>query len=171
MLGSRLPVYLNTDTLQDIKAAAAQGRLFALYELGNFQQKAKSVNAKLWAVDKMHEANNMNPPFAENRSLKRFMSNAIARDKPAIPKVPITQRQMDALKEMLNLEQRSAYTFWIGLRFAICFLCRISEWAMGEKHTMKWKYITFLDAQGRAVDLKSLDQLPLLKEMEVVFLV
>ena len=43
----KLPVYLNTDTLQDIKAAAAQGRLFALYELGNFQQKAKSVNAKL----------------------------------------------------------------------------------------------------------------------------
>jgi site-specific DNA-cytosine methylase len=164
-----LSVYLNTDTLQDIKAASAQGRLFALYELGNFQQKAKSVNAKLWAVDKMHEANNMNPPFAENRSLKRFMSNAMARDKPAIPKVPITQRQMDALEEMLNLKQRSAYTFWIGLRFAICFLCRISEWAMGEKHTVKWKYITFLDAQGHAVDLKSLDQLPLLKEMEVVF--
>jgi hypothetical protein len=69
----KLPVYLNTDTLQGIKAATAQGRLFALYELGNFQQKAKSVNAKLWAVDKMHETNNMNPPFAENRSLKRFI--------------------------------------------------------------------------------------------------
>ena len=40
---------------------------------------------------------------------------------------------------------------------------------MGEKHTVKWKYITFFDAQGRAVDLKSLDQLPLLKEMEVFF--
>ena len=119
----------------------------------------------------MHEANALNAPFAENRSLKKFMSNAIARDKLAIPKVPITQRQMDALEEMLNLKQRCAYTFWIGLRFAIFFLCKISEWPMGEKHVVKWKYMTLLDAHGRAVDLRSPDQLPLLKEMEVVFLV
>lgn len=164
-----LPILLNTDTLGDIKAAAAQGQLFALYELGNFKQKADHVNKKLWAVDKFHEVNNLNPPFAENRVLRTFISNAIAKDKPSLPTVPIAQKQMDALKEELNLDDRPAFTFWTGRRYAICFLCRISEWAKGGKHSVTWKCITFLDAEGNLMDVTSLSQLHLIKEMEVVF--
>ena len=97
------------------------------------------------------------------------MANAMAKDKPSVPKVPITQKQMAALKSKLNLNERSSFTFWAGLRFAICFLCRISEWAKGEKHTLRWKYLTFLDEDGDAIILTSLDQLHLIRQLEVVF--
>ena len=54
-----LPVLLSIDTLSDLKAAAAQGQLFVLYELANFMQKAENVCQKLWSVDKLHEHHNL----------------------------------------------------------------------------------------------------------------
>ena len=164
-----LHILLDTDTLGGIKAAAAQGQMFALYEIGNFKQKADHVNKKLWAVDKFHGGNNLNPPFAENMVLRTFITNAFAKAKPSLPKVPITQKRMDALKEELNMDDRPAFPFWTGLRHAICFLCRISEWANGGKHSVTWKCSTFLDAEGNPMDVTSLSQLHLIKEMEVVF--
>ena len=164
-----LPVLLNTDTLSDIKAAAAQGQLFVLYELANFKQKAANVNLKLWAVDKLHEASNLPAPFAENGLLRKFMKNALAKDNPALPKVPIAQKQLDALKEMLNLEDRPAFAFWVGIRFAIVFFCRISEWERGGKHSVKWKYLSFLDADSKPMIVESLDQLPAIAALEVIF--
>ena len=68
-------------------------QLFVLYELANFKQKAANVNLKLWAVDKLHEASNLPAPFAENGLLRKFMKNALAKDNPALPKVPIAQKQ------------------------------------------------------------------------------
>jgi hypothetical protein len=53
-------------------------------------------------------------------------------DEPAKSKVPLTNKQMLALKNSLDLETREGLTLWSGLRFAIAFLCRISEWAVNE---------------------------------------
>ena len=108
--------------------------MFVLYELANFKQKAENVNQKLWSVDKLHEHHNLPAPFAENGLLRKFMKNVLAKDNPALPKVPIAQRQLDALKKMLNLDDRPAFSFWVGIRFAIVIFCRISEWARGGKH-------------------------------------
>jgi hypothetical protein len=86
-----------------------------------------------------------------------------------LPKVPIAQKQLDALRETLNLDDRPAFAFWVGIRFAIVFFCRISEWARGGKHSVKWKYLSFLDADSKPMVVESLDQLPVIAALEVIF--
>ena len=50
------------------------------------------------------------------------------------------------------------------------FCCRISEWAFGEKHAVKWKNITFFDIEGQVLDIISQTQLASIAEAEAVFM-
>jgi hypothetical protein len=75
--------------------------------------------------------------------IRGFIKSAIVTDAPTTSKVPLTNRQMEALKNSLNLETREGFCLWTALRFAIAFLCRISEWAVKKKHTLLWRCITF----------------------------
>ena len=98
-----------------------------MYELTNVKQKAENENQKLRAVDKLHESNSLSTSFAENGLLRKFLKNALAKDNRAFPKVPIAQKQLAALREMLSLDSRPALAFWVGITFAIVFFCRISD--------------------------------------------
>ena len=60
------------------------------------------------------------------------------------------------------------------MRFAISFLCRISEYAFNDKYTVKWKYILFYTADSspggrRRTKLTSAQQLSTIAEMQVIF--
>ena len=76
---------------------------------------------------------------------------------------------MLALKNSLDLETREGLTLWSGLRFAIAFLCRISEWAANEKHTLQWRAITFFGKDRMPIKVTCLEDVRLVYEMEVVF--
>ena len=127
---ARLPRMLVVDTPAAIRAATAQAEAFILYELSNFDIFAAVVNRKLWAVDQDHKAHRMPAPFSKNDLVKDMIKSAMASDEPAKSKVPLTERQMSALKGSLDLETREGFCLWTGLRFAIAFLCRVSEWAV-----------------------------------------
>ena len=141
-----------------------------LYELGNFDQTAANVNRKLWAVNHDHKAHRIPAPFKHNEAVNDMMRLAMKADAPAKSKIPLTNRQLLALKNSLNLETREGFTLWTALRFAIAFLCRISEWAVNEKHTLQWKCITFFGKDRMPMQVRCLADVLLVHEMEVIFL-
>ena len=94
---------------------------------------------------------------------------AMASDEPAKSKVPLTERQMSALKGSLDLETREGFCLWTGLRFAIAFLCRISEWAVNEKHTLTWRSLTFFDSNRQPIEVMCLADVLRVYELEVIF--
>ena len=132
---TNLPRYLMVDTPAGVRAATAQAEAFVLYELGNFDQTGANVNRKMWAVDHDHQARRLTAPFKKNEQVREMLKTATKADAPAKSKVPLTNRQMLALKNTLDLETREGFSFRTGLRFAIAFLCRISEWGINEKHS------------------------------------
>ena len=79
-----------------------------------------------------------------------------------------------ALRDKLDLQTRPGFTFWTGIRFAIAFLCRISEWTFDDLYTVKWKHVLFWTSEHspggrRRIRLTSTDQLPLIAELQVIF--
>ena len=158
---------LVVDTPAAIRAATAQAEAFILYELSNFDISAADVNRKLWAVDQDHKAHRMPAPFGKNDLVKDMIKSAMASDEPAKSKVPLTERQMSALKGSLDLETREGFCLWTGLRFAIAFLCRISEWAVNEKHTLTWRALTFFDSSRQPMEVTCLADVLRVYEIEV----
>jgi hypothetical protein len=62
---------------------------------------------------------------------------AMALDPVPMKKCPISNAVLDAIKRSLNTAIREGLCVWTGLRFAICFLCRISEWAFKDTYSVK----------------------------------
>ena len=58
---------------------------------------------------------------------------------------------------------------WIGLRFAICFLCHISEWAFKDKYSVKWKHIIFYTKERQLLHITQMSDVTRAFEMEVIF--
>ena len=168
------PIFLNSETQVEKAAAAAQAQLFLCYETGCFDQKATSATQKLWAVGVRHKAALRADPFAGNALVKTMLADACALDEPTKQKIPVTNTTLNALRDKLDLTTRPGFTFWTGIRFAIAFLCRISEWAFDDLYTVKWKHIIFWTSEHskggrRRIKLTSAKQLPLIAELQVIF--
>ena len=102
------------------------------------------------------------------------MADAIARDEPQQPKIPITNETLVQLRRKLDITHRPAFVLWTGIRFAIAFLCRISEWAVKDKHTLTWQHIIFYTSkdspQGRVpLQVNSLSDVAAAAEIQVIF--
>ena len=55
------------------------------------------------------------------------------------------------------------------MRFAIEMLCRISEWAINEDHTLTWNSITFFGKDRQQMEVTSAEDVANVHEMEVIF--
>ena len=168
------PIFLPSETQAERSAAAAQAQLFLIYETACFDIKASSVAAKIWAVGVAHKAAFQADPFSRNALVKSILDDACALDEPAKQKLPITNTTLKALRRKLDLSKRPQFCFWTGIRFAITFLCRISEWAFDDKYSVKWKYILFYTSDEspggrRRINLTSSKQLVQIAEMQVIF--
>ena len=139
----RKPIFLKCETHDEAAAAAAQAQLFMTYETACFDIKAASVAQKLWAVGVRHKATFRADPMSGNAMVKAVIADAVALDTPSEQKIPITNTTLAFLKSALDTHSRSGSTLWTGVRFAIAFLCRISEWAWNDKYSVKWKHISF----------------------------
>jgi site-specific DNA-cytosine methylase/integrase len=168
------PIFLNSETQSERAAAAAQAQLFLCYETACFDQKATSAAQKLWAVGVHHKAALRADPFVGNALVKTMLADACALDEPSKQKIPVTNTTLAALRDKLDLQTRPGFTFWTGIRFAIAFLCRISEWAFDDLYTVKWKHILFWTSEHspggrRRIRLTSADQLSQIAELQVIF--
>ena len=165
-----LPRYLLADSPQAIRKITSQAELFILYELAAFEIKGSSVAQKLWAVSKDHEAHRIPDPFEGNSVLDAIISSAIKKDEPAIPKVPVTEHLLASIDEILDLSTRQGFTLRTGMRTALAWLLRISEWAKNERHTISWKAVTFFDKESKIIHISSLSQLHLIHECELLIM-
>ena len=134
------------------------------YETACFDQKATSVAQKLWAVGVHHKAALRADPFVGNALVKTMLADACALDEPSKQKIPVTNTTLAALRDKLDLQTRPHFTFWTGIRFAIAFFCRISEWTFDDLYTVKWKHVLFWTSEHspggrRRIRLTSTDQL------------
>jgi integrase len=168
------PFFLKSETQEERAAAAAQAQLFLTYETACFNLKASSVAAKIWGVGVQHKAALRADPFSGNTLVRTMLADAVALDEPQKQKIPVTNTTLQALRRTLNLNTRPGFTFWTAVRFAISFLCRISEYAFNDKYTVKWKYILFYTADSspggrRRINLTSAQQLSTIAEMQVIF--
>ena len=168
------PFFLKSETQEERAAAAAQAQLFLTYETACFNLKASSVAAKIWGVGVQHKAALRADPFSGNALVRTMLADAVALDEPQKQKIPVTNTTLQALRRTLNLNTRPGFTFWTAVRFAISFLCRISEYAFNDKYTVKWKYILFYTADSspggrRRINLTSAQQLSTIAEMQVIF--
>ena len=168
------PMYLRINTLAEVTAAAQQARMFLHYETGLHNIKAQSAVQKIWAVGSRHKSAYFDDPFAGNQLLRATLADAVALDEPQKPKIPLTNETLSALKSKLNLHERKGFTTWVGMRFAIAFLCRISEWAVKDKHTLKWKHLNFYTSKhnpgGRKkMVVRSVQDIYKVAELQVIF--
>lgn len=168
------PLFLRSNTFNECVAAAAQAKLFLHYETGLHDIKATSVAQKLWAVGVKHKDQFYDDPFANNQMVKDAIADAVAKDEPQRPKIPISNETLVILRKKLNLHQRPAFVLWTGIRFAITFLCRVSEWAVQDKHTLIWRHIIFYtskdSAKGRApIPIHNLSDVESAAEIQVIF--
>ena len=166
------PFFLKSETQEERAAAAAQAQLFLTYETACFDLKASSVAAKIWGVGVRHKAALRVDHFSGSTLVRTMLADAVALDEPQKQKIPITNTTLQALCRTLSLSTRPGFAFWIVVRFAISFLCRISEYAFNDKYTIKWKYILFYTADSspggrRRIDLTSAQQLSTIAEMQV----
>ena len=114
-----------------------------------FRLKAESVAQKIWAVGTKHKSEFLEDPFANNQLLRDAIANAVAKDGPVKPKIPVSNETLQALRTRLDLSDRKSFVLWIAIRFAITYLCRISEYAVDGAHTVLWKHLIF-DTSGSA---------------------
>ena len=155
---------------EDYAAAAAQVELFALYELACFKITAKVVNRKINQIGDCHiKMFRLPNPFAENSVIKGFMRAAMALDPVSRKKCPISNAVLAAIKSSLNTVTREGLCVWTGIRFAICFLCRISEWAFKDQYSVKWKHINFYTKERKLLDILCEADIKQVYEMEVIF--
>ena len=114
--------------------------MFITYKTAVFDIRAKSVPQKLRAVGSRHKSAHIEDPFIGNELVKAVIADAIALDAPQEPKMPTTNTTLAAPRAKLDISQRPAFVLalWAGIRVAIAFLCRISEWAVNDKHTLIW---------------------------------
>jgi hypothetical protein len=106
--------------------------------------------------------------------VKAVIADAVALDAPQEPKIPVTNTTLAALRAKLDISQRPAFVLWAGIRFAIAFLCRISEWAVNDKHTVIWSHIVFYTAKDssggrRKLIVTTASDVWLVAEMQVIF--
>jgi hypothetical protein len=165
-----LPFHLRCGSLELDTAAAAQGELFILYELSSFDIKAASVVEKLWAVGKEHEACRMQNPFRGNDILAQVTRSVCKLDGPPQPKIPLTDSTLGRIADALDFSKRESLVVWTGIRIAIAFLCRISEWGFNEKHSIRWSAVSFFDKNRDLLDIKCVSDLALIFELEITFL-
>ena len=168
------PLFLRSSNPTECAAAAAQAKLFLHYETALHDVKARSVAQKIWAVGVKHKDQFQGDPFAGNQMVKDALADAMAKDEPQKPKVPITNETLVQLRRKLNLAQRPAFVFWTAVRFAIAFLCRISEYAVKDKHTLTWQHIIFYthkdSPQGRVpLKIKNVADVTAAAEIQVIF--
>lgn len=166
---AHLPIWLESGTVQTDRVAAAQAELFIYYEIATFDIKAGSVAAKLATIGREHEARRLVDPFASNVHLRHKVAHLCQLDGPPQSKIPVTDATLAVLKQLLDLNKRPSLVLWVGLRFAIALLCRISEWGFNEKHSVTWRCIIFYDKDRNVLHLHSIAQLYLIFEMEVLF--
>ena len=151
-------------------AAAAQVEVFALYELACFKITAKVVNRKINQIGEYHIKKLRLPnPFAGNSVIKGFMHAAMALDPVPRKKCPISNAVLDTIKQSLNTATREGLCVWTGIRFAICFLCRISEWAFKDRYSVRWKHINFYTKERQLLHITQTSDLARAYEMEVIF--
>jgi len=165
----RRPVHLRCGSLELDRAAAAQAELFILYELATFDLKAATVVEKIWAVGKEHEAHRLQNPFKDNDVVRMVCREVCALDGPPQPKIPVTDSTLGKIADMLDFSRRESLVMWTGIRVAIAFLCRISEWSFGGKHALKWYAVAFFDKDRVLIDVKSVLDLPRIFELELTF--
>jgi hypothetical protein len=165
----RRPCHLRCGSLALDRVAAAQAELFILYELSTFDVKAATVMEKVWAVGKEHEACRLQNPFKGNDVLRQVAREVCNLDGPPQPKIPVTDSTLGRIAEMLDLSRREAMVMWTGIRVAIAFLCRISEWSFGGKHALRWYAVTFFDSDRKAFRVETLGDLSRIFELEVTF--
>ena len=168
------PIFLNSETQSKRAAAAAQAQFFLCYETACFDQKATSAAQKLWAVGVHHKAALRADPVVGNSLAKTMLADACALDEPPKQKIPVTNTTLAALRDKLDLQTRPGFTFWTGIRFAIAFFCRISEWAFDDLYTVKWKHNLFWTSEHspdgtKRIKLTSADQLPHIAELQAIF--
>ena len=168
------PRFLKIDTVTQQAAATDQAELFMNYETAVHNIKAETVVQKLWAVGAKHKQARMPDPFHNNKLYKTMIANNTALDEPSLPKVPVTNSTLREIRRNLQLDRRPDFTLWIGIRFAIAYLCRISEWAVNDKHTVRWEHLIFYthkqSPEGRRkINLTSASQLADVAELQVIF--
>ena len=163
------PVYLRVGTSELDRAAAAQAELFIIYELANFDIKASSVVEKLWAVGKEHEARRMQDSFKANDVIRVLARSVCKLDGPPMPKIPVTDSTLGRIAEQLDFSTRESWVLWTGIRIAIAFLCRISEWGFGGKHALRWYAVRFFDVSRREVLVACAADIMRLFEAELTF--
>ena len=165
---------MKSNTIAERAAAAAQAHLFITYETALFDIRAQSVAQKIWAVGSRHKSAHIEDPFSGNDLVKSVIADAVALDAPQEPKIPVTNTTLAALRAKLDISNRPAFVLWAGIRFAIAFLCRISEWAVNDKHTIIWSHIVFYTAKGsikgrRKIIVTCASDVWLVAEMQVIF--
>ena len=94
--------------------------MFMLYELANFNITTATINRELFAVEKHHQAHKIPAPFKDNEVVREMFKEAIKRDTPSKSKMPIIDRQMEAVRDALDLSTRQGFCLWAGLRFFNC---------------------------------------------------
>ena len=144
------------------------------YETGLHNIKAQSVVQKIRAVGSRHKSAYFDDPFAGNQLLRATLADVVALDEPQKPKVPLTNETLSAVEGKLNLRERKGFTTWVGIRFAISFRCRISEWAVKDKHTLKWKHLNFYTSKHspgdrRKMVVRSVQDVYRVAELQVIF--
>ena len=115
------PLFLRSDNPTECAAAAAQAKLFLHYETALHDAKARSVAQQIWTVGVKHENQFQGDPFAGNQMVQDALADAVAKDEPQKPKVPITNETLVQLRRKLNLAHRPAFVLWTAVRFAIAY--------------------------------------------------
>jgi site-specific DNA-cytosine methylase len=168
------PLFLKIDTRVEKVAAFQQAKLFLQYEVGLFKQKAESVAQKIWAVGAKHKAEYLEDPFVNNQLLRDAIADAVALDDPVKPKIPVSNETLQALQQRLSLTDRKGFVLWIAVKFAITYLCRISEYAVDGAHAVLWKHLIFYtssEAEGgrQPLKIKSVADVYRAAELQVIF--
>ena len=168
------PKFILAETVEQKAAAASQVELFMNYECGVHFIKAASVEQKLNAVSNMHAHKHMADPFANNSVIRKIIANQKAMDAPSEPKVPVTNATLKFIRKNLQLSRRPDFTLWTCIRFAIAYLCRVSEYAVNDLYTVRWEHLVFYthrESEGgrRKIDVTSVDQLDQIAELQVIF--
>jgi hypothetical protein len=166
----RKPRFLKATTPAEVQQTTQQAELFILYELATFDIKAEAVARKLWAVSQDHLAKRLPDPFRENTIIEAILADAKKLDDPAEPKVPVTMEVLAMIASMLDLSRIEDFVLHVGIRTALAFLMRLSEWAFKGSHTGLWKGVTFFDRKRRIVLVKSASDIARIHEMEWLFM-
>ena len=74
-----------------------------------FRLKAESVAQKIWAVGVKHKSEFLEDPFTNNQLLRDAIANAVAKDDPSKPKIPVSNDTLQAMRQRLDLNDRKSF--------------------------------------------------------------